>query len=159
MSFQTFGLSEHTDSIPQARQPGPAELLHGNGLDEICRAQPAPQACGSSRRQNVIGSGGVISRGHSAVTPQKDRAGGVNAVEHVRCIIEKSEVLRRQGIREFNGFGDFPRQDDGAVRSQRFPGIIQDESLHQARGASLHFERQPSRRSNEDGDGVRIVLE
>jgi len=136
---QSFGFRQRHHRAPQPGEPLARELLHGNRLDEIRRAQPAPHARRARRRQDVIRPGSVIARRHGAVTTQENGTGGLNPREQSDRIVQQRQMLRREGVRELGCFLQIPGQNDGSLSSQGFLRDGQAQLADDVRRCSLNL--------------------
>ena len=63
MRPQSFRVRQRLDERRNLLQPGPRKPLNADQLYEIKDTKPTPEACSTSRGQDVIGTGSVVASG------------------------------------------------------------------------------------------------
>ena len=100
--FQSLGTSKCRDGWGQTGECLRTQLLDGNHLHVVGRAQAAAQPGGARSREHVVRAGGVVAGGFGARWPQEYAARVTDAAQQFRVM--QAEVFWREAIGQFDGF-------------------------------------------------------
>ena len=117
VGFQAFPARQADNRGRELPKTARRELLHRNDLHEVEHRKAAPEARHASGRENVVRTGGVISRGFRTVRADEDAPGIANLVE--RKTGRHRQMFRRKLVGQRNRFVPIADDDNGAVILER----------------------------------------